>query len=140
MRISPFSSRGYRLDGLALEVYLPDESEPVEMDYVDTDMLASGTPVRREVLIGDSFPLGNYFFHVHIDDETYKFMWRRSDDSMNALSLSCLGREEVDEDDSETSEAVTEAPALDDDIEVRGRAVDGDPVQDRREGLQRAGR
>lgn len=109
---------GYRLNGLVLDVYLPGESDPVEMDYVDTDVLESGTPVRREVLIGDTFPLGNYFFHVHIDDRTYKFSWRRSDDSMDALSLSCLGREEVDEDDSGTSEAMTEAPALDDDIEV----------------------
>ncbi len=97
------------MDGLSLDVYLPGESEAVEMHYVETHVLESGTPVRRELLVGDSFPLGNYFFHVHVDDEAYKFMWGRSNDSMNVLSLSCLGRQEDDGDGAEASTVSSEA-------------------------------
>ncbi len=100
---------GHRLDGLALDVYLPGEDEPVDMDHVVEDMVR-GVPVRYEVLGGNQFPLGQYVFDVHVDDETFHFVWERTDNSMNTVSLSCLGREEDGEADSAAVAADAEAP------------------------------
>lgn len=107
-----FAIAGHRLDGLALDVYLPGESEPVEMDRVVDDVLQSGVPLRTAWLLSEEFPLGNYRFDVHIDDETFQFAWQRADDSMNTLSLSCLGRD-AERDPAEDAVSETEAAAGD---------------------------
>ncbi len=112
---------GYRLDGLALDVYLPGELEAVEMDHVVEDIVRE-VPVRYEILGGDQFPLGKYVFDVHVDDDIYHFLWNRTDNAMNTVSLSCLGRQEEGEggerrdgdgDDSAmvVSDAETSAPS-----------------------------
>lgn len=95
-----FIFSGHRLDGLALDVYLPGDDEAVNMDHVVEDMVR-GVPVRYEVLGGDEFPLGQYVFDVHVDDDIYHFLWDRTDKAMNTLSLSCLGRQEEGEGGSE---------------------------------------
>jgi len=101
---------GHRLESLALDVYLPGEVEAVDMDHVIEDMVR-GVPVRYEVLGGSQFPLGQYVFDVHVDDDTYHFLWERTDNSMNTVSLSCLDREEDGEVDSAAVAADAEAPA-----------------------------
>lgn len=103
---------GRRLDGLALDVYLPGDLEAVEMDYVDEDIVR-GVPVRRELLGGAEFPLGQYVFDVHVDGDIYHFLWERTDSSMNTVSLSCLGRQEEAEDGSEQSDAAADAETPD---------------------------
>lgn len=117
-----FLVAGHRLEGLALDVYLPGESEPVEMDYVDEDIV-NGVPYRRELLGGYQFPLGQYVFDVHVDSETFHFVWERTDNSMNTVSLSCLGREE----DSEVDSAAVAADA---------EASDGSAMEEAAEGEQ----
>lgn len=84
---------GHALDGVAVDVYFPDDKQAETMDRVINDVMESGTPIRIERIEGDEFPLGVYVFEVHIDYATYPFMWERSDRAMNTVSLSCLGRD-----------------------------------------------
>ena len=84
---------GHAPDGVSVDVYFPDSNLPASMDRVVNDATESGTPVRIERMYGDEFPLGLYAFDVHIDYETYHFMWARTKNSMNTFSLSCLDRE-----------------------------------------------
>ena len=84
---------GHAPDGVSIDVYFPDSQQPETMDRVVNDVTASGAPVRIERLYGDEFPLGLYAFDVHVDYETYHFMWNRSKQSMNTVSLSCLDRD-----------------------------------------------
>lgn len=115
---------GHSLDGLALEVYLPGDIEAVEMDFVDEDIVG-GVPVRHQLLAGEEFPLGQYVFDVHVDDDLYHFLWERTDHSMNTVSLSCLGRQEEDEGSNEPSDAVSDAAPSDSAVEA---SSDGEPA------------
>ena len=112
---------GEGLDGIAVDVYLPDESQAIETEIVFVDVTESGLPLRRERIEGDEFPLGTYNFDVHIDDETYHFAWLRSDNAYNTVSLVCVDRQTVSDDGEhgiETGTAMSEAPILDDGVEV----------------------
>ena len=88
---------GHALDGLAVDVYFPDDNQAETMDRVIKDVMPSGTPIRIERIEGDDFPLGQYVFEVHVDYSTYRFLWTRRDRAMNTVSLSCLGREALSE-------------------------------------------
>lgn len=87
---------GHGLDGIQVDVYFPGENQAVEMDVVQTDITQSGVPFRQEWLEGDEFPLGDYLFEVHIDGETFHFIWRRADQAMNTFSLVCPDRQPAD--------------------------------------------
>ena len=100
---------GHRLEGIAVDIFLPGESQAAEMDGELNEVMQSGTPIRRQWLQGDEFPLGRYVFDVHIDGEIFHFAWNRSDHAMNTVSLSCLGREE--ESGAASSAAVAEDAA-----------------------------
>ena len=112
---------GHGLDGIAVDVYLPGETQPAEMDGALTDVTRSGLPIRQEWLDGDEFPLGDYLFEVHIDGETSHFVWRRADQAMNTFSLVCPDRAEGDAVDAAS------APVMrGDDIEVTAVLNDND--------------
>ncbi len=98
---------GIALDRIALDVYLPGESQAVEMDTVISDVTQSGKPIRLEQLAGDEFPLGDYVFDVRIDGELFHFVWMRNDQAMNTFSLVCQEEEpaEADAEDDDAPEA-----------------------------------
>lgn len=77
----------------SVDVYLPGESETIDMPKVSHEVVnvyGIETPIRNEWVEGDSFPLGLYRFDVHISDSTYRFEWLRNDDMVNTIIVSCL--------------------------------------------------
>ena len=84
--------RGYGLEGIQVDVYLPGANQPVEMDVVQSGVTPTGLPIREERLEGDELPLGDYLLEVRIDGEKSHFVWRRADQAMNTVSLLCPDR------------------------------------------------
>ena len=123
-----FLSGGRALDGITVDVYLPGENQPVVMDDTLTSVTASGLPIRRQWLRGDDFPLGEYVFDVHIEGETFHFLWDRTDNAMNTFSLVCHPHEEEADSGEEGSEMAPEDAAAED----AAIAAD-DPLQDEEE-------
>ena len=108
-----FLSGGRALDGIAVDVYLPGENQPVVMDDTLTSVTASGLPIRRQWLQGADFPLGEYVFDVYIEGEIFHFVWDRRDNAMNTFSLVCHPHEE--EADSGEADGETAAAEASDD-------------------------
>ena len=97
---------GNNQDGLAVDVYLPGESEPLVMDDSHSYSVDIGgpLPVRTEWAVGDEFPMGLYSFVAHIDDNVYRFEWDRQDEAYRTFVLTCY-RESLED---VTSEALTD--------------------------------
>ena len=51
-----FLSGGRALDGIAVDVYMPGENQPVVMDDTLTSVTASGLPIRRQWLMRRRLP------------------------------------------------------------------------------------
>ncbi len=87
------SLAGHRREETAVDVYLPGESEKLDMPNVnheEINVYGVETPIRNEWGEGDSFPLGLYRFDVHIGDSTYRFEWQREDEAVNTIIVNCL--------------------------------------------------
>ena len=87
------SLAGQRREETSVDVYLPGESEKIEMPNVSHEVVnvyGIETPIRNEWVERDSFPLGLYRFDVHIGDSTYRFEWQREDDAVNTIIVNCL--------------------------------------------------
>ncbi|MCY3779223.1 MAG: hypothetical protein OXG78_02850 [Chloroflexi bacterium] len=87
------SLAGSRRGETSVDVYLPGESEKIDMPNVgheEVNVYGIETPIRNEWVEGDSFPLGLYRFDVHIGDSTYRFEWQRADEAVNTIIVSCL--------------------------------------------------
>ena len=85
---------GMRLANMSAELVLPGAEEPINMPYTDEYIIELNSfdlPVRNEWALGDNFPLGVYLLDVHIDGETYRFHWRREDEKVNTVVLTCVG-------------------------------------------------
>lgn len=87
------SLAGHRWEETSVDVYLPGESDKIEMPNVnheDINVYGVETPIRNEWVEGDSFPLGLYRFDAHIGNSTYRFAWQREDEAVNTIIVSCL--------------------------------------------------
>ena len=84
---------GESLEGLAVDMYFPGESQPVEMDQIvvatSTD---TGIPIKVSRKLGRIFPLGLYIFDVHVDEKTMRLQWNRESKVHRAFLLECPGR------------------------------------------------
>ncbi len=90
---------GFRQDDMSIDIYLPDEEEPLKMDHTHRytlTMAGIDVPSRTEWVKGDSFPYGRYTIDVHVDDESYRFWWVRTEESeaYRTVALTCLGGED----------------------------------------------
>ena len=87
------SLAGRRRAETSVDVDLPGEYEMIDMPFVrheELNIYGIETPIRNEWAEGDRFPLGLYRFDVHISDSTYRFEWKRDDDAVNTIIVSCL--------------------------------------------------
>ena len=126
-----FLSGGRALDGIAVDVYLPGENQPVVMDDTLTSVTASGLPIRRQWLMGDDFPLGEYVFDVYIEGELFHFVWDRRDNAMNTFSLVCHPHEdEADAGEADGEMAATAAEASDVAAAEDAAVAVDEPLQD----------
>ncbi|MCY4021265.1 MAG: hypothetical protein OXG39_17800 [Chloroflexi bacterium] len=104
---------GFRQDDMSIDVYLPDEEEPLKMDHTHRytlNMAGIDVPSRTEWAQGDSFPYGRYTIEVVVDDEQYRFWWLRTEESeaYRTVALTCLRAEEELVDGSrDDSQAIT---------------------------------
>lgn len=84
---------GEGLQGLAVDVYFPGKSQPVEMDLTSLwYMPAEGAPKRVSWKRGKVFPLGAYYFDVRTDDRTLRLQWNRLSRAQRLFALECPGR------------------------------------------------
>ena len=84
---------GEGLQGLAADVYFPGESQAVEMDMITTAYTPdTGDPLRAYIVPGRVFPLGAYYFDVHVDDQSLRLRWNRKSKVYRAFSLDCPDR------------------------------------------------
>jgi len=87
------SVAGSRREETSVDIYLPGEREKIDLPNVrheEINIYGIETPIRNEWVEGESFPLGLYRFDVQIGDSTYRFEWRRADDAVNTIIVSCL--------------------------------------------------
>ena len=87
------SLAGRRREESSVDIYLPGESEKIDMPndrHEEVNIYGIETPIRNEWVEGDSFPLGLYRFDVHIGESSYRFEWRREDEAVNTIIVSCL--------------------------------------------------
>lgn len=87
------SLAGHRREETSVAVYLPGETEKIEMPNVRHEVVnvyGIETPIRNEWVERDSFPLGLYRFDVHIGNSTYHFEWQREDEAVNTIIVNCL--------------------------------------------------
>lgn len=113
---------GYRQADMSIDVFLPDEEEPLKMEHIHRytlNVAGVDVPSRTEWVKGDSFPYGRYTIDVHVDDESYRFWWVRTEESESyrTIVLTCLGEDE----------ALIDSPR--EDSESIARLIDGETYE-----------
>ena len=110
------SLAGYRREETRVDIYLPGESEKIEMPNTSHEVVnvyGIETPIRNEWVEGGSFPLGLYRFDAHIGDSTYRFEWQREDDAVNTITVNCLELRAEGDFDVELSAVLTDGAFYD---------------------------
>ncbi len=84
---------GAERDSMAVDVYLPGESQPAAVLETRLDMLEGSIPIRIEWIAGEAFPPGTYTFDARKDDATFRFEWLREDENDYTFMFSCSGEQ-----------------------------------------------
>ena len=80
-------------DRVSVDIYLPGESRAIALPNVhDYELEANDItfPVYTAWADPGDYPLGRYYFDLHIDDVTYRFGWLRQDAAINTITVTCV--------------------------------------------------